>query len=393
MDHKKIGLVRQRDLSSVYRSVYPSVNRQAYGSVYGSEYRSAYGSEYRSEYEFEYRYPEIAVFMRLFGLLLLFLLLSAMAEPPEQDNVMEEGREENSLASADANEQSGNTGSVMAEPSVEENVMEENVMEENGEDNQLASADSNEQSGNTGQSLFGLMQDVVTNAKNWSCSLLFDQSPTANGPPDFVDLLDHMEPVTASNRPYMTNHNLPTVLFPLGSRYMFPPTRYHGIDDMDKLVDDVKLAALRSRFTLSICNSGGNISKQRDYTVWLLCESARLHKDEREFSEAEGGYRTRPKRPLVEEELCNFRITLFKYPVKVLDARSDCWFLAACHNQQRYADCRKHNGHIETPCSEIHKPLRLMTASEERLSNDMNRTSITSAQQSEVLNRMDSDGL
>jgi hypothetical protein len=107
---------------------------------------------------------------------------------------------------------------------------------------------------------------------SWPGALWFNNQRSNNNTdePYLLDLVRFLDPIIYFER----GEELPPVEFPNKMRYMFPEERFLGADDTLKLVVELKVAAIRSGYNLTIRSSQSHNSKtsgDREKTIHFAC--------------------------------------------------------------------------------------------------------------------------
>jgi MULE transposase domain len=219
------------------------------------------------------------------------------------------------------------------------------------------------------QSTHFLFQQQCTSAKTWDCKLLFQEAYCLGDTSSVIDLCDKM----------MESND-----------YMFPEC-YFGEESTEKLVSDIKIAAMLEGYCLVIASSASKSTIQsktkathRIRTIRLECEHNRVH---RLSSSTAAARNTSTKHPMIKEASCNFRLILYLvgdthpyYPHR--------WFLKSGRTF-----FRTHQHHFKLDSEDLSRSFGTMSEEAKELARTCNQIHMAASHSAALLTARDALGL
>ena len=128
------------------------------------------------------------------------------------------------------------------------------------------------------------LKEFDTEDNKWKASIKFVISGFESDQPSTVDLVDFLEANEQHQQHLRQFHNFPTK-----TRFRFPQNKYRGLQDIGKLICDIKAAAKGCGTLLTVRNSNQKSSSTRKAFVLFGCEQSRVYESksgyEKTFSE------------------------------------------------------------------------------------------------------------
>lgn len=244
-------------------------------------------------------------------------------------------------------------------------------------------------------SLLNVFQDIKSThaeACIWECEILFNMAD-AKKEPDYVNLCDFLtEPENLRDRIIPKGEDPNKFVFPYKSVFMFPKERFYGLEARDKLVTELKLAALKAGFKLVTRNSKAETSKSRAWTVQLKCQKNVMSTSKKEDKgDAKYNHLT-DLLPWKEEDRCSFGMNVFMTPPTFFE-NPHCWFLATRDTNDSSLSCSTHTNHHQFPPSELHASISLLNEEERKLAWDCAQLHMTNTTQAALLTLRNKDDI
>ena len=199
---------------------------------------------------------------------------------------------------------------------------------------------------------YDLMENQIEIMKHWECSLPFNESLT-NELPKYVDLCK---------------------MFTIEEAYMFP-IRFTGESSKEKLIQELKIAAMKAGFALMLRTTSRRKSRFYDQTCHLYCQHGVpfRHRNKQNVRVAKS------KWCVGASEKCNFRVIIG------LLRDSGRWVFKN-FNWEKQTTCDVHTGHFKLDISHIHTGIALLSSSEIELSRNCSQLNISYSSTTELLN-------
>jgi hypothetical protein len=146
--------------------------------------------------------------------------------------------------------------------------------------------------------------------------------------------------------------------------------KFKGLTAKGLLIVELKLAAIRSGYSLAVLHSSSARSptSEREFSCALKCVHGTIYRKnihQQNASIKRAPYKTSTKRPTETNLLCPFKIKIFlqkdsatKFPGR--------WFLVG----ESSNDCCHHRNHFKLDSAHIHASTQLMTEEEKRLAKE-----------------------
>jgi hypothetical protein len=245
--------------------------------------------------------------------------------------------------------------------------------------------------------LYDDLLKLAGDAKEWSCSLLFNEEDPSKASAATVDSeVDDMVVVEEVDLCHFIAPMPATMLkpgFPKKTNYMFPE-RFKGMASRMALQVELKLAAIKCGHQLIVrtCGPVTNGVGDREFNLKLVCGCGTTYAS-RDLPEPtiRGGYEARTQKPTDKAGLCSFTITVFlqkndapKFP--------DRWFLSCCPTTKA-KHCCNHKNHFKFDPSHMHVPIKLMNAEEKKLATDCGQLHFTPTSSAALLSLRQESGL
>ncbi|KAG7371399.1 MULE transposase domain containing protein [Nitzschia inconspicua] len=226
------------------------------------------------------------------------------------------------------------------------------------------------------------LQKLYDRSCVWDCELLFEEHD---------DTTDHA-----------TKHNL-CKHQANGFEYMFPD-QYRGLEAKERLVMELKLAALKAGFCLVTnkyqsrkslpATKQRNPNRVRALAIHFKCDHGTVHRQEASKSKEQSTQplkNTSAKRPLSRDQVCPFGLTIYMIREdSVVDAGR--WFLAKRQEKNR-DNCARHSGHIQIAPDLLPKHVRTMSKEEKKLAKQCSQLRFTATSTAALLNLRNALGL
>jgi hypothetical protein len=231
--------------------------------------------------------------------------------------------------------------------------------------------------------LYAELDNLVNDAKDWKCKLLFNQEEEGAKGVDIVDLCEFLPSISVRGRKENKD-------YPPGTNYMFPE-RFKGLAGKELLLVELKLAAIQCGYSLSIRNSKAetNAKSDRAFHCSLSCLHGKIYRENssHQKNKTKTKYRTSTKRPTDKRFLCPFKIKLFLQKESA-DRWPGRWFLSG-----ETGNCCRHCFHFQHEPGHMHVPIQLMTAEEKKLAKECSQLYFTASSSANLLSIRSKTGL
>ena len=209
--------------------------------------------------------------------------------------------------------------------------------------------------------VYDRLPKVVNLRKCWDCKLFFNIADDPDTMSNEIDLCQVMN----------SKQN-----------YMFPES-FDGLQNKAKLLTELKVAALRSGFTL--CQRSAKSPKHLNHGlvayITLVCQHGRVYNM---FSKQPIGH-TYTKRSKTSLEKCSFSFNISMIKEDTIHAFPGRWQL--CGNRfKRQVRNEEHCGHFQLHPSNLHSALSMMGTKEIELAKQCSQLSLTSSATAGLLN-------
>lgn len=207
------------------------------------------------------------------------------------------------------------------------------------------------------------IEKTSKNLREWKCQLNFNQAPTDSDEPEIVDLCKYLLPPPSQD---------PS--FPTGSNYVFP-SHYTGEELRNRLVAELKIAAIQCGYSLIISTSKSRPTtkdSQRGYQIRMACKHSIPFNAQKDttivsdnFSHASSRV-TYTQRQLCTQDTCAFSFVVFMQSANAT-LHPQRWFLAYKKGLEQILLSNFHKNHFKLDPFLITASSTLLSEEEKKL--------------------------